>query len=49
MDRTQSEALVERLEVIEAQPVDQRALGYEQLAEELRIELERSDREAGAD
>ena len=49
MDQNQPEALVERIEVLEGQPLQQRAAGYEQLAEELRVELERSDREVGAD
>ncbi|NLB46599.1 MAG: hypothetical protein GX814_02415 [Microbacteriaceae bacterium] len=39
------EGLLGRLEVIEAQPLDARAAGYGQLAEELLGELQRSDQE----
>lgn len=37
------EALLDRVEVIESQPLDQRATRFEQLAEELTQELQRSD------
>lgn len=40
------EQLFEAVEVIEAQPLDQRAAGYDQLTEELLAELQRSDHEA---
>lgn len=39
------DSLLGRLEVIEAQPLEQRAAGFDQLAEELLAELQRSDRE----
>lgn len=39
------DGLLGRLEVIEAQPLSHRAAGYEQLAEELLAELQRSDHE----
>lgn len=35
--------LLGRIEVIESQPLDQRAVGFDQLAEELLAELQRSD------
>lgn len=35
--------LLSRLELIESQPLDQRADGYDQLAAELEAELQRSD------
>lgn len=47
MEETGSDSLLERIEVIEAQPLEHRAAGFDQLAEELLIELERSDRETG--
>lgn len=37
------DGLLGRIEVIEAQPLEQRAAGYDQLAEELLAELQRSD------
>lgn len=40
------DGLLGRLEVIEAQPLEQRAPGYDQLAEELLAELQRSDHSA---
>lgn len=46
---TQSEdGLLARIEVIEAEPLEHRAAGYDQLAEELLTELQRSDHETGA-
>lgn len=50
LDESGSQAedgLLGRLEVIEAQPLEQRAARFDQLAEELLAELQRSDREAG--
>ena len=41
------DALLGRLDVIESQPLDQRAAGFDQLAEELLSDLQRSDREPG--
>lgn len=38
--------LFEAVEVIEGQPLEQRAAGYDQLAEQLLAELQRSDHEA---
>lgn len=35
--------LLSRIEVIEGQPLEQRARGFDQLAEELLAELQRSD------
>jgi hypothetical protein len=46
-DSTADEALLGRLEVIESQPLEQRSAGFDQLAEELLAELQRSDREPG--
>ncbi len=40
-----NDGLVSRLEVIESQPLEQRAEGFDQLAEELLSELQRSDNE----
>ncbi len=40
------DGLVARLDVIETQPLAHRAAGYDQLAEELLAELQRSDHEA---
>ncbi len=40
------DGLLGRIEVIEAQSLDQRAKGYDQLAEELLSELQRSDHES---
>lgn len=48
MDDTIDEALLERLELIESQPLEQRAAAFDQLADQLLVELERSDRETGA-
>ena len=39
----QSDGLLGRIEVIESQPLEQRAAGFDQLAEELLAELQRSD------
>ena len=36
--------LLDRVELIEAQPLEQRAAGFEQLHEELLQELQRGDR-----
>ncbi|MGK0714811.1 hypothetical protein [Leucobacter sp. W1153] len=51
MSETQARAdegsLLGRIEVIESQPLERRASGYEQLAEELLTELQRSDHEPG--
>lgn len=37
--------LLSRLELIESQPLDQRAAGFDQLIDELQSELQSSDRE----
>lgn len=42
------DGLLGRLEVIEAQPLEARAAGYDQLAEELLGELQRGDQESPA-
>lgn len=48
-DAAETDALLGRLEVIEAQPLTERAAGFQQLAAELLAELQRSDAEpAGA-
>mgnify|MGYP001145105547 CR=1 FL=1 len=47
MEETSDDGLLARTEVIEAQPLDQRAAGFDQLAEALLAELERSDQETG--
>ncbi|MBU3994999.1 MAG: hypothetical protein KKF42_04370 [Actinobacteria bacterium] len=44
---TDEGSLLGRIEVIEAQPLDRRSIGYDQLAEELLSELQRSDHESG--
>lgn len=44
-DRADDGGLLGRLEVIESQPLEQRAAGFDQLAEELLAELQRSDRD----
>ncbi|MFC6235295.1 hypothetical protein ACFPZL_09405 [Leucobacter soli] len=44
-DGSQTEGLLSRLEVIDSQPIGQRAAGFDQLAEELLSELQRSDHE----
>lgn len=49
MEHTGEGRLLERVEVIEAQPLEQRAASFDQLADELLAELERSDRETPAD
>ena len=46
-DSGQTDGLLGRIEVIEAQPLDQRAAQFDHLAEELLSELQRSDRELG--
>lgn len=40
---SQTDGLLGRIEVIEAQPLEQRAAGFDQLAEELLAELQRGD------
>ncbi len=45
LERTQ---FFETADAIEAQPLELRAAGFDQLAEALVAELERSDHEAGA-
>ena len=42
------DGLLGRIEVIEAQPLSQRAASYDQVAEELLTELQRSDQEGSA-
>lgn len=46
MSETQGEELLGRIELIEAQPLDQRAAGFEQLHDELLVTLQRSDQGA---
>lgn len=41
-----NDGLLDRIDVIEAQPLADRAARYDQLAEELLTELQRSDHEA---
>ena len=41
----QNDGLVDRIELIEAQPLELRAQGFEQLHDELLEELQRSDHE----
>lgn len=48
MEHTGEGRLLERVDVIEAQPLEQRAASFDQLADELLAELERSDRESPA-
>lgn len=43
MEERAGDELLGQLEVIEAQPLAHRAAGYDQLAEELLAELQRSD------
>ena len=45
-ERPAEQALLDRLELIESQPLAQRAAGFDQLAEELLAELQRSDQDA---
>lgn len=40
------DSLLGRIEVIEAQPLEQRAVRYDQVAEELLAELQRSDHDS---
>ena len=42
-----NDGLLGRLEVIESQPLEQRAAQFDQVAEELLAELQRSDRDTG--
>lgn len=42
----ESDGLLGRIEVIEGQPLEQRAMRYDQFAEELLSELQRSDHES---
>lgn len=42
-DRPTGDGLLERVEVIEAQPLDQRAAQFEQVHDELLAELQRGD------
>lgn len=42
-DSTGDDGLLDRLGIIEAQPLDRRAVGFEQLHDELLQELQRSD------
>ncbi|GAA1575697.1 hypothetical protein [Leucobacter aridicollis] len=41
----ESDGLLDRIELIESQPLDRRAQGFEQLHDELLAELQRSDTE----
>ncbi|MFF8817088.1 MULTISPECIES: hypothetical protein [Leucobacter] len=41
----ESDGLLGRIEIIESQPLDKRAQGFEQLHDELLAELQRSDNE----
>jgi len=40
--------LISRLELIESQPLERRAAGFDQLADALLSELQRSDRDSSA-
>ncbi len=40
---SETDELLGRIELIEAQPLDQRAAGFEQLHDEMLEELQRSD------
>ena len=42
-ERPTGDGLLERVEVIEAQPLDQRAVQFEQVHDELLAELQRGD------
>lgn len=42
-ERPSDDGLLERVEVIEAQPLDQRAAQFEQVHDELLAELQRGD------
>ncbi|MBN9612617.1 MAG: hypothetical protein J0H64_03995 [Actinobacteria bacterium] len=44
---SQADGLLGRIEVIESQPIEQRAARFDQLAEELLAELQRSDGTGG--
>lgn len=44
MTETQGDGLLGRVEVVEAQPLEQRAAGYVQLHDELLADLQRGDR-----
>ena len=46
MGEEREESLLGRIEVIETQPLEQRAAGFEQVHDELLEELQRSDRGA---
>jgi len=48
MTEQTSDGLVDRIDLIESQPLEQRAAGYDQLAEALLADLQRSDHEASA-
>ena len=41
------DGLLDRVELIESQPLDQRARGFEQVHDELLVALQRSDNEEG--
>lgn len=45
-DRADSDGLLDRLSIIETQPLSERARGFEQLHDELLQELQRSDNDA---
>ena len=42
-----ADGLLDRVELIESQPLEERAARYQQVHDELLAELERSDREGG--
>lgn len=44
---TDGDGLLDRIGLIEAQPLDQRARGFEQVHDELLLALQRSDHEDG--
>lgn len=48
MSEHTSDGLLDRIDLIESQPLEQRAAGYDQLAEALLADLQRSDHEASA-
>ncbi|MGO1539625.1 MAG: hypothetical protein ACTHZ9_05485 [Leucobacter sp.] len=45
-DERPEDGLLDRIGLIEAQPLSQRAAGFEQLHDELLAELQRSDQES---
>jgi len=44
-EQRSTDGLMSRVEALEAQPLEQRAAGFDRLAEEMLAELQRSDHE----